>query len=122
VDYAPAAVYSWYDMAPGSKFLSHLFYDGAQSERRRLPSNLSHHLIFTFLGTESDDGTVSLESQLRPEAQEESFRLYGFLQSHIGVLNDSKTSELLNRILSDARAKLLHDPASLTESSVGKGL
>ncbi|MDD5034941.1 MAG: alpha/beta hydrolase [Methylococcaceae bacterium] len=106
VDYAPAAIYSWIDLAPGSQFLTRLYYHPGKSERRRLPSNLSHHLIFTFLGSESGDGTVSLESQLRPEAQEEATRLYGISQSHTGVLDDPKTSELLNRLLLDARKSL----------------
>jgi len=66
-------------------------------------------IIFTFLGTESGDGTVSLESQLRPEAQEDTFRLYGLFQFHTGDLNDPETSELLNRILSYAGTKLLYD-------------
>jgi len=72
VDYAPTPVYSWIDMAPGSRFLEALFKDERTEGRRQLPINVAHHLVFTFLLTESGDGTVSLASQLRSEAQEES--------------------------------------------------
>ncbi len=105
VDYAPTAVYSWIDMAPGSQFLTQLYYQAPNSTRRHLPSGLAHHLMFTFLPTESGDGTVSLESQLREEAQQEASRLYGFAQSHTGVLDYPKTSDLLNQILLDALDK-----------------
>ena len=105
VDYAPTAVYSWIDMAPGSAFLKGLYYQASGAERRRLPPSLDHHLIFTFLTTESGDGTVSLESQLREEAQEESKHLYGFARSHMGVFDDPKTAVLLNRLLVEASGK-----------------
>lgn len=102
VDYAPTAVYSWIDMAPGSRFLRELFVDAGTAQRRRLPPGISHHLLFTFLPTESGDGTVSLASQLRPEAQEESTRLRGFQQSHEGVLADPAAMALIGRLLESA--------------------
>ena len=101
--HAPAAVYSWLDITPGSHFLSNLFYsDNKKLAHRHLPQNIPHHLIFTYLSGEPDDGTISIESQLRPEAQEDAENLYGFLQSHTGVLEDNKTSILLNQLLFNA--------------------
>ena len=99
VDYAPAPVYSWRDMAPGSPFLSQLYRDGRTGQRRHLPPGLDHHLLFTFLPTESGDGTIALSSQLRAEAQEEAKRLHGFEQSHDGVLSDPKAVALIQHLL-----------------------
>lgn len=98
--HAPAAVYSWLDMTPGSEFLTQLFYK--ESRIRHLPAHTSHHLIFTYLSGKSDDSTVSIESQLRPEAQKDAEHIYGFLQSHSGVLEHTETSKLINQTLYDA--------------------
>jgi hypothetical protein len=68
-----------------------------------LPAGTAYHLIFTFLPGESGDGTISLVSQLRREAQEDAVRLYGFEQSHRGILEDPETARLLNRLLADRR-------------------
>lgn len=101
VDHAPAPVYSWIDMAPGSRFLNELFYTGNSSKasRRKLPQTMSKHLLFSFLDNEAGDGTVSLSSQLRAEAQEEADRLYGYQQSHMGILNTPETAAVVNRLL-----------------------
>lgn len=93
----PNPLYSWVDMAPSSEFLTQLFY--TESLNRHLPPYTAHHLIFTYLTGQADDGTVSIESQLRSEAQGDARHLYGFLQSHTGILKDKRTSLLLNRLL-----------------------
>ena len=106
VDYTPTTpVQVWYDLSPGSKFLTGLFYTNPEkpSNRRRLPRTIAHHLIFGFLPSESGDGTIPLESQLRWEAQQESARLYGLQQSHTDVLLAPEASKLLNAILANAR-------------------
>jgi len=100
--YAFAAAYSWLDITPGSQFLSGLFYKKNKSIHLHLPTNISHHLIFTYLTGESDDGTISIESQLRSEAQKNADHLYGFLQSHNGILEHIKTSTLINQILNNS--------------------
>lgn len=106
VEYAPTPVRVWYDMAPDSEFLTDLFYvHGKPFERRTLAPGLPHHLIFSFLSTESGDGTISLNSQLRWEAQQDAARLYGIPGSHTGVLETARTSELLNRILANPASK-----------------
>jgi pimeloyl-ACP methyl ester carboxylesterase len=103
--HAPAPVRAWVDLVPGSDFLTRLFYEeGTPPEkRRRLPASTAYHLIFAFLPTESGDGTISLVSQLRREAQEDAVRLYGLEQSHTGVLADPDASRLLNRLLGGTR-------------------
>jgi len=106
VNYAPNPIRVWYDLAPGSEFLTRLFYTGKDtgSTRRFLPATTTYHLIFAFLPTESGDGTISLTSQLRWEAQQEAAHLYGISQSHAGVLTAPRTAELLNRLLSSVEA------------------
>lgn len=94
---APVAAPSWYDMAPGSPLLDALL-------RPPLPSEVSHHLLFTYGGGaawlgEPNDGAVTLASQLAPRAQQQAVKVLGFNASHSGVLTDPAVSEEINRIL-----------------------
>ncbi len=103
VDYAPTVVRSWYDMAPSSDYLRTLFDDGATVQLQ----GTEHHLLFSFRkdgsSSESDDGVVTVASQLRPEAQSQAHALYGFNDTHTGILEDPAVSALLNRLLAEAR-------------------
>jgi pimeloyl-ACP methyl ester carboxylesterase len=106
---APAVVRVWVDMAPGSEYQRSLFYKDPDSTSipRSLPRATPHHLLFTFkqgsvaLG-EANDGTVTVASQLRQEAQRGAARLYGFNETHMGVLESAETSALLNDLLRNA--------------------
>lgn len=97
----PAPVYSWVDMAPGSLFLTGLFYtqEKLQAPRRKLPIEIAHHLFFTYIDNEAGDGTVSLVSELRPEAQEEATRLYGYRKSHMDILTTPEMLKTFNGLL-----------------------
>lgn len=103
---APAVVKVWIDMAPGSEYQQALFYrnPGTQQVPRRLPKDTPHHLLFTFkqgsatLG-EANDGVVAVASQLSREAQRDAARLYGFNETHMGVLQSEEVSALLNELL-----------------------
>ena len=90
-EYAPTVVRSWYDMAPGSDYLRTLFDTGLDGTE--------HHLLFSFRG-ESGDGVVTLASELRPEAQQQARKLYGFDDTHTGILEDAEVTTLVNRLLS----------------------
>ncbi|MGZ8157709.1 MAG: lipase family alpha/beta hydrolase [Methylobacter sp.] len=104
VDHAPTPVYSWEDLAPGSRFLKQLFYTGDQSEaRRRLPDTMAKHLLFSFIDSEAGDGTVSLASELRAEAQDEADRVYGYPKSHMDILNTADVAHQINRLLENVR-------------------
>ena len=77
---------SWTDMAPDSTFLAHLYDEP-------LPEQAVYDLVFAYdprptLGVASD-GTVSVESQLRPDAQREAAQQRGFAVTHDEVLVDS---------------------------------
>lgn len=103
---APAVVRVWVDMAPGSAYQRALFYKDPETRhtRRTLPRGTPHHLLFTYnqgsvsLG-EANDGTVTLASQLLREAQSQAARLYGFNETHMGVLESEEVSALLNELL-----------------------
>lgn len=107
VDYAPAVVYVWNDMVPKSAYLTDLFFSQLNGEpvHRPLPAGVEHHLLFGFKhrGTgECSDDTVTVASQLYSGAQMDASRLYGFDETHMGILDSADTSRLVNRLLNDA--------------------
>ena len=105
VEHLPSPVYSWVDMAPGSPFLTELFYTSnkTQAPRRTLPQEISNHLFFSFIDTEASDGTVSLASELRSEAQGEATRLYGYEKSHMDILTAPEMLKTVNGLLESLR-------------------
>jgi hypothetical protein len=72
-------------MAPNSEYLTSLY--------GRDPG-VPHYLFFT-----SNDGTVTLESQLRDVAQKGAVRVEGFNETHMSVLEAAAVSERLNELL-----------------------
>ena len=112
VEHSPAVIDTWLDMAPDSSFLTKLFYVDAEQkkDRRVLPSTVKHHLLFGFNRNElipgkSGDGTVTVASQLRPEAQSDAARIYGFDATQVGILENPDVSALLNAILLQAATR-----------------
>ena len=114
VERSPVVVWSWYDIAPGSPFLTELFYDETAQPtrhvRRRLPAGVEHHLIFGFQRNSrrhgpSGDRVVTVRSELLPEAQAEARRIYGFDEDHTGILRSAEVHHLLGRLLSVAAAR-----------------
>ncbi len=87
---SPVVVPVWRDMAPGSEYQRGLY-------ARALPSGMQHHLLFTY-----KDETVTLESQLLAEAQREAARLYGFGETHMGVLRNAAVTSLVGELLKQA--------------------
>ena len=63
---------------------------------RPLPKAVTHYLLFGFKGSDSSDGTVSLTSQLRQEAQDDASAVRGFDATHMGIVKIPEVSELLN--------------------------
>ena len=99
VDYAPAVIPSWEDMVPDSPFQQSLF-------QTPWPDSMKYYLLFSFKGGRNpftngnDDGTVSLISQLKPEAQKAAVKSFGFNEDHTSILKSSEVSETINLILS----------------------
>ena len=97
VNTAPAVVDVWRDMVPGSDYQQSVF-------AHPLPSGMQHHMVFTFQRNrmsfgESDDHGVSVASQLIGPAQSNAVRVYGFDDTHVGVLRNPDVSKLLNDLL-----------------------
>jgi len=97
VKYSPVVVDVWRDMAPGSDYLKSLFVVP-------LPKETKFHLLFAFRRNsasigESDDQTITVASALGIGAQRDAARIYGFDDSHDGILEDPATSGLLGGLL-----------------------
>ena len=100
VENSPIVVRSWYGLAPGSPFLDGLFYkDTNKTERRRLPDSMAYHLFFGTRGQGKTDDVVSINSQLRYEAQEEARSMRGFRETHTSILESPAVAARLNEIL-----------------------
>lgn len=96
---SPVVVDMWRDMDPGGDLITHLF-------DRRLPASVCVGLLFGYAGNnrlmpQTNDGTVTIESVLRPEAQEEARFVRGFNVSHDGIRSDEDAARALWLLLSD---------------------
>jgi pimeloyl-ACP methyl ester carboxylesterase len=94
---APVVVDVWRDMVPGSGYQRSVL-------GQPLPPGMQHHMLFTFQRKpssfgESDDQGVSVASQLAVPAQSNAVRLYGFDDTHVGVLGNPDVSKLVNELL-----------------------
>ena len=100
VKYAPATVPSWIDMQLDSDFTRGLF-------ARSLAPQVKHSLAFTYGGKdamflpESNDGTVSVASQLKTEAQAGAVRVRGFNETHVSVLHTDATIHWVEAALAE---------------------
>jgi len=57
--------------------------------------------VFSYKTGGSNDGTVSLQSQIPLKLQAEAVRIYGFNQTHAEILNDPAFLELFHSILAN---------------------
>jgi len=97
VEHSPAVVPSWRDMQPDGTFLTDLF-------ARPLPSHVTHTLLFGHRGgysfvSPTSDGTVTLASQLRPQAQSAARLVMGFDEDHVSVLSARDVIDQVMRTL-----------------------
>jgi hypothetical protein len=100
VRHSPAVVPSWHDMRPDGTFVAGLL-------RQPLPAAMEHVLLFGHRGGYSlmrpnTDGTVTLASQLRPEAQAQARRVLGFDEDHMSILTAPQVSQVLAAALDQA--------------------
>ena len=92
---------SWHDLTPGSSFIVGLFDE-------RLRGRITHHLLFGYQGTgslvqvPSNDGAVSVASQLELAAQADTVRLYGFDLGRAEILSDPDVIETVRTILAES--------------------
>ncbi len=98
VDHAPAVIPSWIDMIPNSPFQQTLF-------QTRLSDHIEYYLFFSFKGGHNpftngnDDGTVSLLSQLKTEAQDAAIKTIGFNEDHTSILRAPHAIEKIEALL-----------------------
>lgn len=113
VKHAPAVVPSWRDMQPDGAFMRDLF-------ARPLPPGVDHVLLFGYRGSpglmqkKNNDGTVTLESQLRGPAQAEARMVLGFDEDHVSILRSRRVIARVQSVLDHAMA----DPAAASAGRV----
>jgi pimeloyl-ACP methyl ester carboxylesterase len=95
---------SFQDMSPSSDFLRRLFYeDEAQRNARRLGSSVEFHMLFGFrMRTRSriaNDGTVTVASQTRPEAQAQAKTQRALDAGHVDILASEETLARVTQLL-----------------------
>ncbi len=102
VRHAPVAVPSWFDMVPSSPYLTSL-------HEQPLPSHMNYYLLFShkgkgggIMGRSNSDGTVTLQSQLSLQAQEEAEIVMGYYEDHVSILNSNDVSIKIMKILNQA--------------------
>jgi len=85
VEHAPVAAPAWFDLAPGSDFLTRLL-------ATPLPRYATYDLYFAYGGSRrrrtANDGVISVASQLDLRAQRQARRVMGFDAGHAAVLDD----------------------------------
>ncbi|HEY7690147.1 MAG TPA: hypothetical protein VH835_15720 [Dongiaceae bacterium] len=103
VETAPQVVRVWYDMAPGSDYQNSLYFQDPEmrTTHRPLPAGTEFHMLFSYLDGETDDGAVTVFSQLLWDAQRDAEQVYGINNTHVGILSDERTIEILNGLLAD---------------------
>ncbi|MDG2122453.1 MAG: hypothetical protein P8J87_02065, partial [Verrucomicrobiales bacterium] len=95
---APEAIPSWYDVRPGSEFITGLF-DGDLA--------VDHLLIYTTKATwnpvlpKENDGAVGVDSQLGPRATGGAERTKEFVLSHVGVLEEAAVVDEVEAFLAE---------------------
>lgn len=94
VKYAPVAIPSWIDMQVDSDFQRALF-------STPMPPTTRFGLFFGYHG-DSGDGTISLASQLRSEAQTEAQRVLGFDETHTSILHASAVRQAWRSLVETA--------------------
>jgi len=101
VEYSPAVIPSWNDVRASGRFVQTLF-------QKPLPRDLDYYLFFghaghySLLRPASNDGTITLASQLRPAAQTEARRVFGYDEGHVGILSSPQVFAQYDALLKAA--------------------
>ncbi len=99
LDYSPIGIIpSWVDLAPESPFQKKLY-------ETQLPSTVNHYLFFSYKGGRniisdvSNDGVVTLASQLKANVQNSAKKILGFKEDHSSILTSQEMISELNETL-----------------------
>ncbi len=108
-DSAPAFVACWRDMAQDSPFLRQL-------AGQPFPENLPFYLFYGYNDPsllkkyEKSDGVVTVQSQLEPRIKDMATKIYGFNDTHAGILKSKPAREKFIQLLEEASSG--HRPAA----------
>ncbi|WP_299076074.1 alpha/beta hydrolase [uncultured Paraglaciecola sp.] len=97
VDTSPVIAPVWKDLTPNSHYLKRIY-------EQPLPQDIEHILLSSFAGNtliipEKNDGAVTLKSQLRYEAQSDADKVYLIDATHVGILTDPFTQQVIRGLL-----------------------
>lgn len=124
VDYAPVVMPSWIDLDPRSEFLSEvyvaslpdslpyfLFYGIGENKQFPLPLPLDMVLRGDIVldGEDLNDQTVDLDSQLHRPAAEHAQEIFGYRDTHMGILENAEMIAELNLVLATRARQAVDD-------------
>ncbi|MCH8622139.1 alpha/beta hydrolase [Undibacterium sp. TS12] len=113
VRYSPVIVPSWNDMQSTGRFVQTLF-------EKPLPPELDYYLFFghggsySLLHSANTDGSITLASELRADAQADARMVKGFNESHVSILSSPEVFRQYTAVLATADKKY-------ASRSAGKG-
>ncbi|MEZ9545508.1 MULTISPECIES: lipase family alpha/beta hydrolase [Vibrio] len=91
VEYSPVVMPAWVDLNPEGKFIADLFIDNNKIQ-------IPHFLAFGYnsgelFNTSSNDGVISLSSQLSRPAQLNAEQILGYDENHLSILDNDDLFE-----------------------------
>ncbi|CAK2578092.1 lipase family alpha/beta hydrolase [Vibrio crassostreae] len=94
VEYSPVVMPAWVDLNPEGKFIADLFIDNNKVQ-------IPHFLAFGYnsgelFNTSSNDGVISLSSQLSRPAQLNAEQILGYDENHLSILDNDDLFEDLS--------------------------
>ncbi|WP_333918720.1 alpha/beta fold hydrolase [Vibrio crassostreae] len=94
VEYSPVVMPAWFDLNPEGKFIADLFIDNNKIQ-------IPHFLAFGYnsgelFNTSSNDGVISLSSQLSRPAQLNAEQILGYDENHLSILDNDDLFEDLS--------------------------
>jgi uncharacterized alpha/beta hydrolase family protein len=94
VEYSPVVMPAWVDLNPEGKFIADLFIDNNKIQ-------IPHFLAFGYnsgelFNTSSNDGVISLSSQLSRPAQLNAEQILGYDENHLSILDNDELFEDLS--------------------------
>lgn len=104
VRYSPVVVPSWNDMQASGRFVQTLF-------QKPLPPGLDYYLFFghggsySLLRSANTDGSITLASELRADAQADARMVKGFNESHVSILSSPEVFRQYAAVLASADQK-----------------
>jgi pimeloyl-ACP methyl ester carboxylesterase len=96
---SPFLIPGWQDVATGSGYIEDL-------RKIELPDNIPFYLFFSFSGNstmnrDSDDGVISIRSQLSYHFQDQAQKIFGSYEDHVSILQDKWTFDKFSKLLEE---------------------